>query len=400
MLPGGRAESVADRPAEARLPGFREIQPRVFAGLYPVSSDDYEDLRDALGKIRLNDSALFYEPETSQALGFGFRCGFLGMLHMEIVQERLEREYDLELITTAPTVVFEVVNTSGEVLNVDNPSKLPPANKIEEARNATVSIKMALGSGSGFFISESGYIVTNRHVIDSSYGQTEDTADQIEKVKKQDEYQARLLDQEERELRKQKAQLRRQRSRMSQTEYQHYKEQLEVREEILRQRRYQFEEQRRQFDTAYDQYEQRLISDLAQSGYTIVLADKTELQAEKVTISEKYDLALLRLKGYKTPYIPRGNANGLHHGQPLYAIGNSLDMGHTVTSGIFSGRRADLLQTNAQINPGNSGGPLITEDGRVIGINTSKVVHSSVEGVGFAIPIHVVMTEFGAYIGM
>jgi S1-C subfamily serine protease len=111
-------------------------------------------------------------------------------------------------------------------------------------------------------------------------------------------------------------------------------------------------------------------------------------------------LALLRLKGYKTPYIPRGNAHGLHHGQPLYAIGNSLDMGHTVTSGIFSGRRADLLQTNAQINPGNSGGPLITEDGRVIGINTSKVVHSSVEGVGFAIPIHVVMTEFGAYIGM
>jgi len=289
---------------------------------------------------------------------------------------------------------------TGEDLQAHFQKNLPPANKIEEARNATVSIKMALGSGSGFFISESGYIVTNRHVIDSSYGQTEDTADQIENVKKQVEYQARLLDQEERELRKQKAQLRRQRSRMSQTEYQHYKEQLEVREEILRQRRYQFEEQRRKFDAAYDEYEQRLISDLAQSGYTIVLADKTELQAEKVTISEKYDLALLRLKGYKTPYIPRGNAHGLHHGQPLYAIGNSLDMGHTVTSGIFSGRRADLLQTNAQINPGNSGGPLITEDGRVIGINTSKVVHSSVEGVGFAIPIHVVMTEFGAYIGM
>lgn len=289
---------------------------------------------------------------------------------------------------------------TGEDLQAHFQKNLPPANKIEEARNATVSIKMALGSGSGFFISESGYIVTNRHVIDSSYGQTEDTADQIENVKKQVEYQARLLDQQERELRKQKSELRRQRSRMSQAEYQQYKEQLEVREEILRQRRYQFEEQRRQFDAAYDEYEQRLISDLAQSGYTIVLADKTELQAEKVTISEKYDLALLRLKGYKTPYIPRGNAHGLHHGQPLYAIGNSLDMGHTVTSGIFSGRRADLLQTNAQINPGNSGGPLITEEGRVIGINTSKVVHSSVEGVGFAIPIHVVMTEFGAYIGM
>jgi S1-C subfamily serine protease len=306
---------------------------------------------------------------------------------------------DKKAATGAASTASSSVLT-GEDLQAHFQKNLPPANKIEEARNATVSIKMALGSGSGFFISESGYIVTNRHVIDSSYGQTEDAADQIENVKKQVEYQARLLDQEERELRKQKAQLRRQRSRMSQAEYQHYKDQLEIREEVLRQRRYQFEEQRRQFDAAYDQYEQRMISDLAQSGYTIVLADKTELQAEKVTISEKYDLALLQLKGYKTPYIPRGNALGLHHGQPLYAIGNSLDMGHTVTSGIFSGRRADLLQTNAQINPGNSGGPLITEDGRVIGINTSKVVHSSVEGVGFAIPIHVVMTEFGAYIGM
>ncbi len=288
----------------------------------------------------------------------------------------------------------------GEDLQAHFKKNLPPANKIEEARNATVSIKMALGSGSGFFISETGYIVTNRHVIDSSYGQKEDTADQIENMKKQIEYQDKLLDQEERQLRKQKAQLRRQRRQMQPEEYRHWKDQLERREEILRQRRYQFDEQRRQFDEAYDKYEQRLISDLAQSGYTIVLADKTELQAEKVTISERYDLALLRLKGYKTPFIPRGNAHGLHHGQPLYAIGNSLDMGHTVTSGIFSGRRSDLLQTNAQINPGNSGGPLITEEGLVIGVNTSKLVGMGVEGMGFAIPIHVVMTEFGAFIGM
>jgi len=288
----------------------------------------------------------------------------------------------------------------GEDLQAHFKKSLPPANKIEEARNATVSIKMALGSGSGFFISETGYIVTNRHVIDSSYGQKEDTADQIENMKKQIEYQDKLLDQEERQLRKKKSQLRKQRRQMQSDEYRYWKDQLERQEESLRQRRYQFEEQRRQFDEAYDKYEQRLISDLAQSGYTIVLADKTELQAEKVTISERYDLALLRLKGYKTPFIPRGNAHGLHHGQPLYAIGNSLDMGHTVTSGIFSGRRSDLLQTNAQINPGNSGGPLITEEGLVIGVNTSKLVGMGVEGMGFAIPIHVVMTEFGAYIGM
>lgn len=287
----------------------------------------------------------------------------------------------------------------GQDLQAHFQKHLPPANKIEEARNATVSIKMPLGSGSGFFVSQNGYIVTNRHVIDSSYGQQVDVADQIETIKEQVEYQARALEQEERQLRKQQAQLRRQRRQMSPEEYRHWKDQLDRREDILRQRRYQFEEQRRQFDEAYDEYENRLINDLAHSGYTIVLADQTELQAEKVVISERYDLALLRLTGYKTPYIQRGNAHGLHHGQPLYAIGNSLDMGHTVTSGIFSGRRSDLLQTNAQINPGNSGGPLITENGQVIGVNTSKAVGMGVEGVGFAIPMHVVMAEFGAYIG-
>ncbi len=136
--PVGDTITGADRPAAARLPGFRQIQPRVFAGLYPVSSDDYEDLRDALGKIRLNDSSLFYEPETSQALGFGFRCGFLGMLHMEILQERLEREYDLDLITTAPTVVYEVLKSDGETINVDNPANLPESGAIAEIREPII----------------------------------------------------------------------------------------------------------------------------------------------------------------------------------------------------------------------------------------------------------------------
>ena len=107
------------------LPGFKKVKPQVYAGLFPIHSDDFPALREALSKLRLNDAALFFEPESSEALGFGFRCGFLGMLHMEIVQERLEREYNLELITTAPTVVYEVVTTKGEMLHVDNPSKLP-----------------------------------------------------------------------------------------------------------------------------------------------------------------------------------------------------------------------------------------------------------------------------------
>jgi len=137
--PVGDTITATDRPCEQPLPGFQKVRPRVFAGLYPVTSDDYENLREALQKLRLNDAALQFEPETSQALGFGFRCGFLGMLHMEIVQERLEREYDLDLITTAPTVIYEVLTTKGEVVTVDNPSALPPANQIEEIREPIIA---------------------------------------------------------------------------------------------------------------------------------------------------------------------------------------------------------------------------------------------------------------------
>jgi GTP-binding protein LepA len=130
--PVGDTLTHAHHPATEMLPGFKTVKPQVFAGLFPISSDDFPALREALGKLRLNDAALFFEPESSEALGFGFRCGFLGMLHMEIVQERLEREYNLELITTAPTVVYEVVTTKGETLYVDNPSKLPIVNNIAE----------------------------------------------------------------------------------------------------------------------------------------------------------------------------------------------------------------------------------------------------------------------------
>ncbi|MGH8372670.1 MAG: translation elongation factor 4 [Gammaproteobacteria bacterium] len=137
--PVGDTLTLADKPCSVPLPGFKQVQPRVFAGLFPVQSDDYEDFREALRKLRLNDSALHFEPETSSALGFGFRCGFLGMLHMEIVQERLEREYNLELITTAPTVIYQVLTTAGELLSVDNPAKLPPVDKINEIREPIIS---------------------------------------------------------------------------------------------------------------------------------------------------------------------------------------------------------------------------------------------------------------------
>ena len=140
-VPGARVGdtlTAAGDPAPAPLPGFQEMQPRVFAGLFPVDAQDYPALREALEKLRLNDAALRFEPESSEAMGFGFRCGFLGMLHMEIVQERLEREYDLDLISTAPTVVYEVLKTDGSVVSLDNPAKLPPVNHIEEVREPII----------------------------------------------------------------------------------------------------------------------------------------------------------------------------------------------------------------------------------------------------------------------
>lgn len=130
----GDTFTLAQNPAQAPLPGFKEAKPQVFAGLYPVESNLYDALREALLKLQLNDAALQFEPEVSQALGFGFRAGFLGLLHMDIVQERLEREYDMDLITTAPSVVYEVLMTNGEVIRVENPSKLPPVDKIAEIR--------------------------------------------------------------------------------------------------------------------------------------------------------------------------------------------------------------------------------------------------------------------------
>ena len=140
----GDTITVAKGGVEEPLPGFKEVQPRVFAGLYPINSADYDSFRDALGKLRLNDASLLYEPEVSDALGLGFRCGFLGMLHMEIIQERLEREYDMDLITTAPTVVYQVVLKNGDLITIDNPSALPELSSIEEIKEPIISANMLM----------------------------------------------------------------------------------------------------------------------------------------------------------------------------------------------------------------------------------------------------------------
>ena len=140
----GDTVTLVENPAKEALPGFKEIKPQVFAGLYPIESNQYDALRDALTKLQLNDSSLRFEPETSQALGFGFRCGFLGLLHMEIVQERLEREYNMDLITTAPTVIYQIKLRDGTVMEIENPSRLPDLAKIEEIREPMIIATMLM----------------------------------------------------------------------------------------------------------------------------------------------------------------------------------------------------------------------------------------------------------------
>ncbi len=140
--PVGDTLTLAKKPAEHPLPGFKKVKPQVYAGMFPISADDYEAFREALSKLRLNDAALFYEPENSTALGAGFRCGFLGLLHMEIVQERLEREYDMDLITTAPTVIYEVLMKNGETIYIDNPSQLPDQSFIDELREPIAEVNI------------------------------------------------------------------------------------------------------------------------------------------------------------------------------------------------------------------------------------------------------------------
>ena len=138
----GDTITEVERPCAEALPGFKKVKPMVFAGIFPVDSKDYPDLKESLEKLQLNDASFRFEPETSQALGFGFRCGFLGLLHMEIIQERLEREYNLDLITTAPTVIYEVHTKSGELLRVDNPAHLPPPNDIDHVEEPIMSVQL------------------------------------------------------------------------------------------------------------------------------------------------------------------------------------------------------------------------------------------------------------------
>jgi serine protease Do len=275
----------------------------------------------------------------------------------------------------------------------------PPRNKIEEARNATVAIKNSLGMGSGFFITKEGYILTNKHVIKGDEAELKKLEKRLNKEKTQLREESKAISKEKKRLQKLKARLE-SKGRDAPADlsavYLIDKRSLNTWIAIHKKRKEAFEKQSK----AFNEFKRKMSSSY---GNKIILIDNTKFSVSVVSLSYRYDLALLRLRGYKCPFIEPASPHHLEHGTPLYAIGSPLRLMHSVTSGIYSGirqfNRQHYVQTNAQINPGNSGGPLVTKDGKVVGISTLKVVGPLVEGIGFAIPITVALKEFERYIG-
>jgi S1-C subfamily serine protease len=282
-------------------------------------------------------------------------------------------------------------------------------NAIEEAAAATVAVKTALGYGSGFFISDAGHIVTNKHVVrtletqarkvDTFFDDVDNRLGNIEKrfaeeQERLNDYAAKL----DRLRTTADAERDRTRKQSYENEYNYRKKEYESWKADYEKRKKKFEAEKRKYQSGKGNYEYNSsVANLSRS-FTIVLVDNTELYVHLVAVSQKHDLALLKLDGYQTPALTPGMPRQLAQGDPVYAIGNPAKLRNTVTSGIFSGFAGSFIQTNAQINPGNSGGPLIDPAGRVLGVNTKKKVGNAIEGLGFAIPIHTVLKEFGSHL--
>ena len=282
-------------------------------------------------------------------------------------------------------------------------------NAIEEAAAATVAIKTAMGYGSGFFISTSGHIITNKHVIRPHAKQTRKANSYFNKVDSNVKNAKERIEKEETRLENYKKKVAESKHR-SETESdtgrrQYYKDEYEYRNEQyemwkarLDSKKNKFKAQKKQYEKARGEYNYRSSVASLSKSYTITLVDDTELYVRLLATSKNHDLALLKLDGYKTPTLHPGSSHRLAQGDPVYAIGNPAKLRNTVTSGIFSGFEGKFIQTNAQINPGNSGGPLINAEGKVLGINTKKKVGRTLEGLGFAIPIQTALNEFRTHL--
>ena len=293
---------------------------------------------------------------------------------------------------------------------------LSPKNPVEEASLCTLSVKTAAGFGSGFFISNNGYIITNKHVVRGSEKQFQQVEVKIEQSRQNLRQYKRSLDTASKrqksyqvDLEEKKALLKKikKEGQVNRADFSAKQQELRTAEQLLRQekkrlakaqKKYRAEKQI--FDKKVEKFHRSQRELTGQGSFTIILADETELYASLYRISNKYDLALLKISGYKTPFLQPVHEKDLVQGQKVFAVGSPVDLSlkNTVTSGILSAFRDNFIQTNAQIYPGNSGGPLIDSKGRVFGVNTKKLLTRKFEGLGFAIPIRLVFSEFEDYL--
>ncbi len=282
---------------------------------------------------------------------------------------------------------------------------------IERATGKTVAVISSIGFGSGFFISDNGYIITNKHVIRGDLKQKERTDQQIEVMESKYQAISRQLENEEEELRLAKESLEREKEIIEAQpespakthnlkQYEFYKKKYAMWEENLESRKTRLEEEKSVIDDQVREHDMSYVNAYFSQTFKILIADNTELNAHFVTESKNYDLALLKIDGYVTPYFNSLRSTSTRRGQTVYAIGNPAKLRNSVAKGIVSGFENGFIRTDAKIYPGNSGGPLVTETGEVIGINTFKKLTRKFEGLGFAIPIEVALNEFRKELGM
>lgn len=291
-----------------------------------------------------------------------------------------------------------------------------PKNMIERANMCSVYIKTVAGFGSGFFISDDGLIVTNRHVVRGSdrtkkeiSKKIKDAGKQFDKLKNEMARRKKRIDKYEQKLaRWWKEYGRYKKEARTESDKRHlknyrrdlleYEDELRMNKKQYRQVKEEYEQKLQEFSSKKNQYQQMRQEQEGQYKFTVTLADGTKMAALLYKISDSYDLALLKIKGAKTPYLLPAKKSDTALGDPVYAVGSPLNLTNSVTSGVLSSYRKDHIQTNAEIYPGNSGGPLITKDGRVIGVNTLKLVTEKFEGLGFAIHIDLVFQEFARFL--
>ncbi len=329
--------------------------------------------------------------------------------------ERIQYDQRPAGISTGAEKTIEKPGSAGKDLAAELKNRLAPSTPVEQANLAVVTIVTEAGYGSGFFVSDDGLIVTNRHVLRGSEAvdhqineNMEETTQRLHKVRGSLDREKTQLDNYRKKLRNTKTQLQKRlaenRNRLDPQKIAEFESDLRQRQEYLNEwqsdyssRKKHYQAAQSEFNRSKQKYYQTGRRLAAQTRFEVVLADGRRESAVFYRISETYDLALLKLDGYRTPYLLPLENDGPRLGQRVYAIGSPLKLNNTVTSGVISNSRGEFIQTNAEIYPGNSGGPLVTEEGRVVGVNTKKKITEKFEGLGFAIKFSRVQSEFSNY---